>query len=144
MDKTINIKVKKLVPNAILPVKAHAEDAGFDLTATSVEYKGNQLIVGTGLATSFPKGYMLCLYPRSSIYKTGLQLANSVGIVDCLYTGEIKAIFNIINPDKEKHYKVGDRCCQAVLIKLPETVMTEVSELEETTRGSGGFGSTGK
>lgn len=138
------ITVKKLNDLAVIPTKAHADDAGFDLVATSVEYKGNQLIIGTGLAVSFPKGHMLCLYPRSSIYKTGLQLANSVGVVDCLYRGEVKVIFNIIDSDQSKHYKIGDRCCQAVLIELPRTEIVEVSELDETERGSGGFGSTGK
>lgn len=138
------ITVKKLNDLAVIPTKAHAEDAGFDLVATSVEYKGNQLIIGTGLSVAFPKGHMLCLYPRSSIYKTGLQLANSVGVVDCLYRGEVKVIFNIIDSDRSKHYQVGDRCCQAVLIELPCTEIVEVSELNETERGSGGFGSSGR
>lgn len=137
--------VKKLHPDAKLPAYAMEGDAGMDLTAISKEYNPytNQVIFGTGLAFEIPDGHVGLLFPRSSIYKTGLSLSNSVGVLDAKYRGEVKAIFNVDDRPK-KNYEIGDRICQLIVFPFPKMEVVEAQELSETERGSGGFGSTGK
>ena len=163
MENKVKIKIKKLHPNAVIPKYAHIGDAGVDLVATEVNvvecttpieydelgYASVEKTIGTiyevkfGFAIEFPKGYVARIYPRSSIYKTGLVLANSSGTIDWPYRGELMAKFYSIIPTGQE-YKVGDRCAQLILEKIPEMEFEEVEELSETDRGSGGFGSTGK
>jgi dUTP pyrophosphatase len=92
----MEIKVKKLHEDAILPVFAKEGDAGADLTATSIEFKNHKVIYGTGISVEIPDGYCMKIYPRSSIYKTSLRLCNNVGIIDSGYRNEIKLIFDFI------------------------------------------------
>ena len=108
-----------------------------------VENSGKIYEVKFGFAIEFPKGYVARIYPRSSIYKTGLVLANSSGTVDQCYRGELMAKFYSVIPTGQE-YKVGDRCAQLILEKIPEMEFEEVDELSETDRGAGGFGSTGR
>lgn len=143
----VKVKVKKLDENAVIPKYATPGSACVDLVATSLkrdEY-GNY-VFGTGLAFEIPRGYVGLLYPRSSNSKTDLYLTNSVGNVDSDYRGEVTVKFK--DRDKElfpcEYYKVGDRVAQMSIQKLPEIEFEEVSELSETERGAGGFGSTGK
>lgn len=142
----MKLKVKKLNENAILPTKAHGDDIGFDLTAISmivhdakthgyIEYK-------FGLSVQPEKGFGCYIYPRSSISKTGLWLANSVGVIDPNYTGELMVRFKWI-PGTAK-YEVGDKVAQLVIAPVIDTELELVNELEETDRGEGGFGSSGK
>lgn len=163
MGDKVKIKIKKLHPNAVIPKYAHVGDAGVDLVATEVNvvecttplsydklgYVNSEKVNGKiyevkfGFAIEFPKGYVARIYPRSSIYKTGLVLANSSGTIDCGYRGELMAKFYSIIPTGNE-YKVGDRCAQLILEKIPEMEFEEVDELSETDRGTGGFGSTGQ
>lgn len=138
------IKFKKLTPEAVIPYYASDEAAAFDLTATSVRYevKGHFIEYGTGLASEIPVGYVGLIFPRSSISKFGLQLANSVGVVDSDYRGEWLCRFKTTT-QMDPIYEVGDRVAQAMIIRAPRYEIVDVESLGETNRGEGGFGSTG-
>jgi len=139
----LDVRMKKLHPDATIPQYAKDGDAGMDLVATEILSKTRtQITYGTGIAVEIPRGYVGLIFPRSSVRKTGLQLSNSVGVIDSGYRGEIQATFNILNP-KSQHYEVGDRICQITIIPYPSVRFTEVGELSDTERGEGGFGSTG-
>lgn len=140
----MQLKIKKLHPNAILPKYAKKGDAGMDLTATEIiEETTKQITYGTGLAVEIPDGFVGLIFPRSSIRKVGLELSNSVGVIDSGYRGELQATFNK-NGVNDTFYSVGERCCQLVIIPTPVIKVQEVDELSDTDRGEGGFGSTGK
>lgn len=151
----MKIKVKKLVPEAVVPFKKHNTDFCLDVVATSLEIKKNGVYCyGTGLAfqidrnsvtyplnNSFDSLLDIDARPRSSIFKTGLILCN-IPTIDEDYTGEVKLMFYKV-ADGEP-YKVGDRIAQIkVGISVP-IEFEEVKELSSTDRGDGGFGSTGK
>jgi dUTP pyrophosphatase len=139
------VKISKLVPEAVIPSKANPTDAGLDLTAVSKMVtdlgKTGFIEYGTGLAIAIPDGYVGLLYPRSSISKTGLILANSVGVIDSGYRGEIKLRFKWIKDTTD--YNVGDKVAQLVIMPYPKIQLTEVSELPYGDRGEKGFGSSG-
>lgn len=140
----MNINIKKLNQEAVIPAYAHTTDAGLDLTATSATYDENtsSWIYGTGLAIEIPEGYVGLLFPRSSIYKTDMQMTNCVGVIDSGYRGEIKAIFR--GGYLARHYDIGDRIAQLIILPYPQVTLNEVSELSTTDRGTGGHGSTGR
>ena len=143
------VKVKKLIPGAVLPKKAHASDAGFDLVAAWMEYDdfGN-VVYGTGLAFEIPEGYVGLLFPRSSVARKQLAVANSVGVIDAGYRGEVtvkfKGMFLLGGARAEDNYRPGDRVAQLVIVKLPDVALVEADELSESERGIGGYGSTGR
>lgn len=146
--ENINVKIKKLHEDSKIPQYAHPTDAGMDLFATGVEYDSRSEIVSynTGIALEIPEGYAGFIFPRSSIYKYDLQLTNSVGVIDSSYRGEIKFKFRATDiPISKliKIYNVGDRIGQLIIMPYPKVVFEEVSELQSTDRGDGGFGSTG-
>lgn len=141
----MKIKIQKLNPNAVIPEYKKDGDAGLDLVATEILEKEDLNIIEykTGLALEIPKGYVGLIFPRSSISKYDLHLSNAVGIIDSGYRGEISLRFS---PDAKaflKLYNVGDRIGQIIILPYPEVLFEEVQELTETTRGEGGFGSTG-
>lgn len=137
----MNIKVELRHKKAIMPTKAHSADAGFDLTAVSIAFNGAFLEYDTGIAVEVPEGYVGLVYPRSSVSKKDLSLANSVGVIDSGYTGTIKLRFRETTVNGE-FYKPGDRVGQLVFMKLPEVDLV-AGKLGETARGAGGFGSSG-
>lgn len=141
----LQIKLKKLHENARLPERAYQDAIGFDLTAISksvVEHSEYGYIeYGTGWAVEIPSGYAGKLYPRSSISKTGMILANHVGLIDPDYRGEILFRFKWIPGSKA--YEVGEKIGQIVFVQIPEIDMLVVDELSSTSRGDGGFGSSG-
>lgn len=141
----MKVKIKKLVPQAIVPTYANRTDAGLDLTATYIKVEDHHdygfYEYGTGLAIEIPEGYVGLIYPRSSISKTGMFLANGVGVIDSGYRGEIKLRFKYIKGTKA--YDVGDKIGQLVIVPYPPIEFEEVEELSETDRGEKGFGSTG-
>lgn len=142
-----DIRVKKLHPNASLPIQANHGDAGYDLVATSCFTTGEVITYGTGLAIEIPEGYVGLVYPRSSIYKLQLQLCNSVGVIDSGYRGEILVKFRHIPRfygDVSEVYSIGDRVAQLVIQKLPEINFVESENLSYTSRGESGFGSSGR
>lgn len=145
MDK---ISVKRLKPNAILPTYGSAEAAGADLYAClseSVEIApGQTVFIPTGLAMEIPKGYAGLAYARSGLAcKKDLAPANKVGVIDSDYRGEfIIALHN--HGSQTRVIEHGERIAQLVITPVFTPGFTEVSELSETERGVGGFGSTGK
>lgn len=139
----MKIRFKKLSPSAVVPRKAHASDAGFDLTCTRYEVTNGELFTyHTDIAVEIPDGYVGLLFPRSSIYKQDLFLTNSVGVIDSGYRGEVTAKFrpHIF----AKPYDKGDRVAQMIIMPYPHVDFVEVDELSESDRGDGGYGSTGK
>ena len=141
----MDVRYKILCDGAQAPFKAHRTDAGFDLTAVSVEEdrKRNIVTYHTGIAVEIPEGYVGLLFPRSSVFKHQLQLANSVGVIDSGYRGEITLKFRICQPHISR-YSVGDRIGQIIIIPYPEVVVSEHDELGGSDRGEGGFGSSGR
>jgi dUTP pyrophosphatase len=144
----MKVKIKKLHPNAVKPKYAKENDAGMDLVATEIiSETPSQITYGLGIAMEIPDGMVGLIFPRSSIRKTRLQLSNSVGVIDSGYRGELQATFNkiITTIENQKNdYKVGDRVCQIIIVPHPIIQIVEVDELSESSRGIGGFGSTGK
>lgn len=140
----LEVKIKKLVENAVIPAYAKPGDAGMDLTAISHEYKNGNHIYGTGLAIEIPKGHVGLLFPRSSNRDTRAYLTNHVGVIDSGYRGEIKVTFKNVDLTALEPYKVGDRIAQLMIIPYPKINLVEVDKLSETERGTGGHGSTGK
>lgn len=140
----MEVKVKKLHKDAVIPTYAQLGDAGLDLTAISVEIDENcNYIYYTGLAIEIPQGYVGLIFPRSSISKTDMCLRNSVGVIDSGYRGEIIFKFKRF-VDGVKLYKEGDRVGQLIIMPYPHITLVETDDLSETNRGNGGFGSTGK
>jgi len=149
------IKIKRLTPTAKIPSRAFVTDTGYDVYADRLEFglHNNQIIVHTGIAVQPEPGYYVEVYPRSSVAKKYAQLANSVGIIDETYTGEIILVFNGIPEHMSsdgvfysKHFgiSVGEKIAQLIVRKRIDADFIEVDELGWTPRGDGGFGSTGK
>jgi dUTP pyrophosphatase len=142
----MKIHFKKLVQTAQKPKFGKPGDAGADLVATSVDFsRKNQVVYGTGLAVEIPEGMVGLVFPRSSVRNYDLSMANSVGVIDSGYRGEIMVTFNILNLHTvENSYQVGDRIAQLIIMPVPLAKYVEVEELSETQRGTEGHGSTGK
>lgn len=138
----MNLKVKKLKPNTVLPKYSKDGDAGMDIIATSATHSSFYIEYGTDLAFEIPKGYAGFIFPRSSISKTDQYLRNSVGVIDSGYRGEVKIRMSVPALGA-KEYKVGERIAQLILIELPWVDIEEVTNLNNSDRGTGGFGSTG-
>jgi len=141
------IKIK-LMPGCenYMPVKAHCDDAGYDLRSrVDIELEPlSGAVVPAGFAMELPPGYEAQIRPRSGwAAKHHITVTNSPGTVDANYRGEVKVILFNLGSDIFP-ISTGDRIAQMVICKLPEVTLTEVPELTETDRGSGGFGSTGK
>lgn len=133
----------------MIPSKAHWSDVGYDLTALekySDDY-GN-IVYDTKLAIEVPAGYAGLLFPRSSISKKALALANAVGVIDPGYTGSIilklkpTIYYDSRKEDEPEEYEVGDKVGQLLIIKTEDIEFSEVDDLRSTARGSGGFGSS--
>lgn len=141
----MNVKIKKLSEDAKLPTYGKNGDAGMDLTAITKKSTMGYIEYGTGLAIEIPEGYVGLVYPRSSISKYDLALANSVGIIDSGYRGEIMLRFKRIESFyKQKDiYMLGDKVAQLIIIPYPKIVLEVMQELSQTERNEGGFGSTG-
>jgi dUTP pyrophosphatase len=137
---------KRLDPDASLPEQAHPGDAGLDLRSIEdVEVgPGERAMVRTGLAVAIPDGHAGLVLPRSGLAsKHGLTLANAPGLIDAGYRGEL--ICSVVNLDRRESVKIvrGDRIAQFVIVAVPEVRPAWVDELPRSSRGEGGFGSTG-
>ena len=156
----MKLKVKKLHQNAKLPVYASAGAGAFDLHAMTVadcyhvESKlehGSPLVCGTGLSFEVPAGHVMLIFSRSGHgFVNDVRLGNCVGVIDSDYRGEVKVKLtkdhNWRDETKVKPaiaIKPGDRIAQAMIVPIPTIEFEEVTDLGETDRGSGGFGSTG-
>lgn len=143
----MNLPVAKLHEDATLPTRAHEGDAGLDLYAREAAHigPGERWSVGTGVAVEIPEGHAGLVLPRSGLAKKhGIALVNAPGLIDSGYRGELRVL--LLNTDPAEIFKVepGDRIAQLVIapIALAEPVETEA--LAESTRGDGGFGSSGR
>ena len=151
----MEVKIKKLSEDAVIPAYAHDTDAGLDLVATSYEYKSDIdcHVYGTGLAVEIPEGYVGLIYPRSSNRKTNAYMCNHVGVIDSGYRGEVMISFK--NRDKidynaceipqlVKPYEIGQRVAQLIIMPYPKIKFVEVDELSDSDRGKNGHGSSGQ
>ena len=141
------ILIKRLSKNISLPKYETEGSSGMDLAANVgqlVEIQpGKSAIIPTGLAVSIPKNYEIQIRPRSGLAaKNGISVLNTPGTIDADYRGELKVILINLSEKKFKIVK-GLRIAQMVLCPVVKAILKEVDELEETRRGSGGFGSTG-
>ena len=143
----IGVQIQRLDPDLPLPVPAHEGDAGLDLYAREdaiIRARGGRLLMPTGVAVAIPHGYMGLAVPRSGLaLKHGITLANTPGIIDSGYRGELKVV--MINTDPEKDYEIkrGDRVAQLIISRYDNVTWTEVTELSGFDRG-GGFGHSGR
>ena len=145
----MQVKVKKLRPDATLPKHGSTAAAGYDLYAAP---EGGQPVdiaphgtamIGTGLAFAIPAGHFGGVFARSGLAsKQGLRPANCVGVIDCGYIGEVTVKFR--QHLFAKPYDNGDRVAQMIIMPYPHIDFVEVDELSESDRGEGGYGSTGK
>lgn len=141
----MKLKVKKLHQDSIIPKYQSAESAGFDLHALH-DYtlkSGERALIDTGLAFELMQGFEIQIRPRSGLaLKHGISVLNTPGTIDSDYRGEIKVL--LINHSSEPFIiKAGDRIAQAVIQAVIQAEFEEVSELTDTARGAGGFGSSG-
>lgn len=145
----MKVNVKKLCPEAVVPQKAHHDDFCYDVVAVSCEQIApNVYKYGTGLAFEVENLYgaynvSIDLRPRSSVWKTGMVLSNCCGTIDEGYRGEVCAVFYHVMPNLPK-YEVGDRIGQIKIGFTEPMSFKVVTELGNTERGDGGYGSTGK
>lgn len=146
MSDRIKLPIKRLDPSVELPSYAYDGDAGLDLrsnedvTLEPFERK----LVATGLAIAIPDGYAGFVQPRSGLaLREGLSMANTPGLIDAHYRGELKVCAINLDPHNPIHIERGERIAQLVIQKVPVVELEEVDELDETDRGCGGFGSSG-
>jgi dUTP pyrophosphatase len=137
------IQFVKTHPNAVIPNKAHPSDSGWDLTVISLEKtmdEGNVELYNTHIKVKPPAGFYFEVVPRSSISKTGYALANSVGVIDASYRGDVFIALRKLRPDVT--LELPCRIAQLVLRPLIHFESEVVEALDDTVRGSGGFGSS--
>ena len=141
----LDIKIKKLSKNVQLPKQSTQGAAGMDFYLPQpVEFEPNRSKkVPLGVAVEIPEGYVMLLIPRSSTWKTPLRMPNSVGVIDSDYRGEVCALLQNTSGVIWETL-AGERLVQGVIVPVPSVQIQEVEELSETSRGVGGFGSTGK
>jgi dUTP pyrophosphatase len=140
------LPIKRLDSSVELPTYAYEGDAGLDLRSNEDVMLAPQerRLVSTGLAIAIPEGYAGFVQPRSGLaLREGLSMANTPGLIDAHYRGELKVCAINLDPTKEIHIEVGERIAQLVIQRVPVVELMEVDELDETDRGTGGFGSSG-
>lgn len=141
----MSLKVK-LIDKKCMPTKQHEADGGFDIYSredVSV-FPQETVYVKTGVCVAVPTGYVALLVPRSSLSKTPLRLANSIGVIDSQYTGEVLIPFYNTSDVEIVDINKYERYCQLVIVPIIDSDMEIVDELDDTERGKGGFGSTGR
>lgn len=143
----MQLRFIKLRDDAIIPSRAHPGDAGSDLYAVEslVLAPGRRAKVATGIAVAIPDGHAGLILPRSGLaHKHGITLTNTPGLIDSGYRGELLVL--MLNTDRDESFEVkaGERIAQLVVVAYAAPEWSEVSEFEETVRGDGGFGSSGR
>ncbi len=142
----VDLPIKRLDPSVELPSYAYEGDAGLDLRSSEdVTLRPfERRLVGTGLAIAIPEGYAGFVQPRSGLaLKKGLSMANTPGLVDAHYRGELKVCAINLDANESIHISKGERIAQLVIQRVPKVRLHEVDELGQTDRGQGGFGSSG-
>ena len=143
----LEIAVQKLHPEVKMPGYAHEGDAGLDLYSTidHVLQPGARVLIPTGLKMAIPHGYEGQVRPKSGLALThGITVLNTPGTVDAPYRGEVGVILINLDPKAAYEIKKGEKVAQMVFNKVEYATFTVAAELTDTTRGAGGFGSTGK
>ncbi len=139
----VELKVKRLREDAILPKYAHEGDAGLDVYSCedAVLKAGERAMISTGISCEFPEGYVALVWDKSGLAsKNGIK--TMAGVIDCHYRGEWKIV--LLNTSKEDiEIKKGQKIAQVLIQRIEKAEVKEVEELSDTTRGEGGFGSTG-
>jgi dUTP pyrophosphatase len=141
----IELPIQKVRPEAVVPARAYAGDAGLDLAATErIELgPGERAVVPTGLAVAIPEGYAGFVQPRSGLAsRHGITIVNTPGLVDSGYRGELMVV--LLNTDRSAPFVVeaGMRIAQLVVLPIPDVELVEVDELPASERGARGFGSS--
>lgn len=142
----IILPIKRLDESVQLPTYAYQGDAGLDLRSSEDVSLApfERRLVSTGLAIAIPEGYAGFVQPRSGLaLREGLSMANTPGLIDSHYRGELKVCAINLDPEKTIYIERGERIAQLVIQKVPSVTLSEVEELDETDRGTGGFGSSG-
>lgn len=142
----VNLTIKRLDKDVELPQYAYPGDAGLDLRSNAdlVLKPFERKLIPTGLAIAIPEGYAGFVQPRSGLaLKRGLSFPNTPGLIDSHYRGELKVVAINLDPQNPILINKGDRIAQLVIQEVPVVNLVEVKELDETDRGSGGFGSSG-
>lgn len=146
MSDRIKLPIKRLDPSVELPSYAYDGDAGLDLRSNEdvTLEPFERRLVATGLAIEIPDGYAGFVQPRSGLaLREGLSMANTPGLIDAHYRGELKVCAVNLDPHNPIHIERDERIAQLVIQKVPVVELEEVDELDETDRGCGGFGSSG-
>lgn len=143
---TAPLRVRRLAPDARLPSRAHPGDAGLDLHALHdvMLAPGERAAVRTGLAVEIPDGQAGLVLPRSGLaMRHGISLVNAPGLIDSGYRGELQVLLLNTDPQTTVRLAAGDRIAQLVLVEVALAEVIEVPELAASSRGEGGFGSSG-
>jgi dUTP pyrophosphatase len=140
------LRFTRLTADAVAPLRAHDDDAGLDLCAAEAVdlAPGARASVGTGIAVAIPEGRAGLVLPRSGLaVRHGISLVNAPGLIDSGYRGELRVL--LLNTDRRESFSVGvgDRIAQLVIVRHESPELVEVEDLGQTSRGAGGFGSTG-
>ena len=143
----MTLRWTRLHDEAREPSQAHPGDAGYDLHSAeqAVLAPGERASVGTGIAVAIPDGMAGLVLPRSGLAaRHGIALVNAPGLIDSGYRGEVRVL--LLNTDREEPFEIspGDRIAQLVLVRFEAPPAEELPSLDETARGVGGFGSTGR
>jgi dUTP pyrophosphatase len=143
----MTLRVARLDPRATLPTRAHPGDAGLDLHALDAATlaPGERASVSTGIAVEIEPGYAGLVLPRSGLAaRHGISVVNAPGLIDSGYRGELRVL--LLNTDRGEPFELsaGDRVAQLVVIAVAVADPTEVTELSDSSRGAGGFGSSGR
>jgi len=145
-DVTAQLRVQRLDPAAKLPVRAHDDDAGYDLHALEPQRlePGERALLRTGIAIELAPGHAGMVLARSGLAaKHGIAIVNAPGLIDAGYRGELKVL--LLNTDRKAAFEVaaGDRIAQLVIVAVAAPEVVEADALAATVRGEGGFGSSG-
>jgi len=145
--RAVELRIAKLRDEAVLPSRAHQGDAGLDLYSCEAAHlgPGERWSVGTGVAVEIPDGHAGMVLPRSGIARDhGIALVNGPGLIDAGYRGEVRVL--LLNTDPAETFRVepGERIAQLVIVAVALPEPLEVGSLSESSRGDGGFGSSGR
>jgi dUTP diphosphatase len=144
----MEILAKRLHPDAVVPTYAKDGDAGCDLVAVescTLRAGGGRAMVATGIAVAIPEGHGGFVLPRSGLAsRHGVTLANAPGLIDAGYRGEVKVALVNLDPEHDYEVEKGDRIAQLVVMSVTSPPILVVEELPESSRGVGGFGSSGR
>jgi dUTP pyrophosphatase len=143
----MRIPIRRLDPGVPLPAAQHEGDAGLDLYAAAdatLEPRGGRALVPTGVAIAIPAGFAGFVQPRSGLaLRHGVTVANTPGLIDAGYRDEIRVLLINLDPDEPFKVSRGDRIAQLVIQRFETVEWHEVTDLDDTERGVGGWGSTG-